>query len=62
MRPFIKAGSDWESLPEGLEDLPDGRECLGDSPGGPGVVGMHSRRAGRTFRRAGSGWEVLPEG
>ena len=47
------------SLSEGQEPLPKDREWLGVLFGGPGVVGMPSRRAGFVLKALLEGWEWL---
>ena len=54
-RPFRRARS-------GQEDIPEGQEWSRDSPRGSGVVGSLSLRVGRPSWRAGIGQEAFPEG
>ena len=74
-RPFRRAGSGSEVIPEGREwsgghhggpevvgRPSEGREWLGGPFRGPGVVGRPSQRVGRSSRGAGSGPEALTKG
>ena len=61
-RSFRRAGSGWEALKKGRENILKDREWLGGPLEGPRVIERPTQTIGRTSWMAGSGQKALPEG